>query len=197
MAFAPMNYADVFRPTARRQGLLYDAALILAGSWCVALSAQAAISLPFSPVPITGQTLAVLLVGALLGWRRGGLSILSYLGQGAAGLPVFANGTSGPAVLAGPTGGYLAGFIAAALLTGWLSDRGWDRRLFTAGLAMLIGNLALYLVALPWLALFVGLDRALPAGLYPFLSGDILKILMAAALLPAGWQVLRRLSPGD
>ena len=185
-----MTYADVLRPSAKRYALTYDAVLVLGGSVAMALSAQLAIPLPFSPVPVTGQTFAVLLIGALLGSRRGCLCLLAYLAEGAAGLPVFAAGTGGLLHLTGPTGGYLAGFVVAALVTGFLAERGWDRRFWTTIAAMLLGNIAIYAYGLPWLAFFVGAGKALPLGLKPFIAGDIYKLLLAAVLLPSGWKLL-------
>jgi biotin transport system substrate-specific component len=184
------TYADALRPTAPRLALAYDTALILGGSLFVALTAQVAIRLPFSPVPVTAQTLAVLLVGALLGSRRGALTMLAYLGQGLMGLPVFAAGAAGPAYALGPTGGYLAGFVAAAYLTGWLAEHGWDRHLGTALLAMLAGNVVIYSLGLPWLSHYAG-AQTLAVGLLPYLAGDALKLALAAAALPAGWRLLR------
>jgi biotin transport system substrate-specific component len=184
------TYADILRPAAKKYALLYDVAWVMGGSLFIALSAQVAIHLPFSPVPVTGQTLAVILVGMLLGSRRGSLALLTYLAEGLAGLPVFAGGTAGPARLLGPTGGYLVGFIVAAYVTGLLAERGWDRRVGTTLLAMLLGNAVLYALGLPWLAAFVGAQRALPLGLYPFIPGDLLKVALAALLLPAGWKLL-------
>ncbi|MBD3274481.1 MAG: biotin transporter BioY, partial [Candidatus Marinimicrobia bacterium] len=113
-----MTYADALRPTVKKYALLYDISLVLGGSLFIALLAQLAVHLPFSPVPITGQTLGVLLAGALLGKIRGTMTVLAYLTEGVSGLPVFAGATAGPAVLLGPTGGYLIGFIFAAYLTG-------------------------------------------------------------------------------
>lgn len=185
------TYADLIRPAGRRAALAYDMALVLGGSLLTALAAQLSIRLPFSPVPITGQTLAVLLVGALLGSRRGALSMLAYLLEGLMGLPVFAGGMSGAAYMLGPTGGYLVGFVAAAWLTGWLAERGWDRQVWSTVLAMVLGNLCLYAFGLAWLSRFVG-ARALTLGLLPFLVGDALKVALAAAALPAGWKVLGR-----
>ena len=186
-----MVYADLLRPTMRRSALLFDAALVLGASLVIALSAQVAIQLPFSPVPITGQTMAVLLVGALLGSRRGALAVLAYIAQGLAGLPVFAGGAAGLARLFGPTGGYLVGFVAAAFLVGWLAERGWDRRFGTTLAAMTLGNLVIYGVGAVWLAVFVGgLSRAWSLGVLPFLPGDALKIVLAAVLLPGGWKLL-------
>lgn len=186
-----MVYADLLRPTMRRSALLYDAALVLGASLVIALSAQVAIQLPFSPVPITGQTMAVLLVGALLGSRRGALAVLAYIAQGLAGLPVFAGGAAGLTRLFGPTGGYLVGFVAAAFLVGWLAERGWDRRFGTTLAAMTLGNLVIYGVGAVWLAVFVGgVSRAWSLGVVPFLPGDAIKIVLAAVLLPGGWKLL-------
>lgn len=185
-----MTYADVLRPSAKRYALTYDAVLVLGGSVAMALSARLAIPLPFSPVPVTGQTFTVLLIGALLGSRRGCLCLMAYLAEGAAGLPVFAAGTGGLLHLTGPTGGYLAGFVVAALVTGFLAERGWDRRFWTTIAAMLLGNIAIYAYGLPWLAFFVGAGKALPLGLKPFIAGDIYKLLLAAVLLPSGWKLL-------
>jgi biotin transport system substrate-specific component len=153
-----MTFADVLQPSfiRIRHRLLYDVALIIGGSLFVALSGRIAIPLPFSPVPITGQTLAVLLVGALLGSRRGASSLLLYLLQGAVGLPVFAGGMGGPAHLLAPTGGYLFGFVGAAFVAGLLAEQRWDRQVQSNALAMLLGNLVIYAFGLPWLAYFVG-----------------------------------------
>ncbi|MEA3339828.1 MAG: biotin transporter BioY [Chloroflexota bacterium] len=185
-----MTYADVIRPSTRQYARLYDAALILCGSLFIALSAWVAIPLPFSPVPVTGQTLSVLLVGALLGSRRGSLCLLAYLAEGAFGLRVFAGGMAGLAHLVGPRGGYLVGFVAAAYVTGLLAEREWDRQTGTTLLAMLLGNVAIYAFGLPWLAIFVGIEKALPLGFYPFIAGDLAKLALAALLLPSGWRVL-------
>ena len=187
-----MVLADIVFPVALRrsqaQQRAADALLILGGSLFTALMAQITIPLPFTPVPITGQTLAVLLVGAALGSRRGALSMAAYVVEGALGLPVFAGGTAGLKRLTGPTGGYLIGFIAAAFVTGWLAERGWDRRPLSTALAMLTGNAVIYLFGLPWLALFLGgfsgPKGALALGLLPFIPGDLLKLALAAFLLP-------------
>jgi biotin transporter BioY len=185
------TYADILRPSTKQKALAYDTALIVGGSLFIALCAQFTIRI--GPVPITGQTLAVLLTGMLLGSRRGSLSVLAYLAEGIAGLPVFApGGPMGIARLLGPTGGYLAGFVAAAYVTGLLAERGWDRKMATTLSAMLLGNTALYVLGLPWLCLFVGLENALSSGLYPFIIGDLLKAVLAMTLLPAGWKLLNK-----
>jgi biotin transport system substrate-specific component len=175
---------------SRAAALAYDLALILAGSALIALSAQVAIPLPFSPVPVTGQTFAVLLVASLLGRVRGTAAVLAYLAGGAAGLPVFAGAAAGPAILLGPTGGYLAGFTLGATVCGWLAERGWDRTPLKTTASMIAGNVAIFALALPWLARFVGSSNVWALGFWPFIPGDILKIGLAAALLPLGWKAL-------
>lgn len=185
-------YADILRPAARKHALAYDIVMVLAGSFVLAMASQLAVRLPFSPVPVTAQTLAVLLVGATLGAKRGSLAVIAYLAQGAAGLPVFAGGLSGFAYMAGPTGGYLAGFVAAAYVTGFCAEHGWDRHVVSTVLAMVLGNIAIYAVGLVWLSVYVGAGNALTMGLYSFIVGDILKLAIAAALLPAGWKLIGR-----
>jgi biotin transport system substrate-specific component len=155
--------------------------------------AQVSVPLPFTPVPLTGQTLGVLLVGAALGRRRGAASLALYTLEGVAGLPVFAGGAAGPARLLGPTGGYLVGFIAAAYVVGALAERGLDRRWRTALLPFLLGSLTIYLFGVTWLAVYLGWLPALQNGLWPFLLGDALKLLLAAGALPAAWALVRRL----
>ncbi len=174
-----------------RRSTLVDLSMILLGSLFVAAMAQVAIPLPFTPVPISGQTFAVLLVGMALGSRRGALALLAYLAEGAAGLPVFAEAKSGLVTLFGPTGGYLFGFVLAAWLVGLLAERGFDRTLPKTLFAMLIGNLAIYVCGVFWLSRFIGaLDATLAAGVYPFLIGDVFKALLAAVVLPGAWRFL-------
>lgn len=184
--------ADLLRPCEKRRAVFYDVALIVGGSLLIALCAQVKIWLWFSPVPITGQTFAVLMIGALLGARRGSLCVLAYLVEGAAGLPVFAGvGRAGLAVLLGPTGGYLVGFVAAAYITGLLAERGWDRRVGTTILAIALGNAAIYVFGLLWLCCLMNINKTiLTVGLYPFIVGDSLKIALAAIVLPSGWKLL-------
>jgi biotin transport system substrate-specific component len=191
---SPLTLADVWRPpAARRHPLAADVFLILLGSALVALGAQLRIPLPFTPVPITGQTFAVLFTGAVLGSRRGALALLAYLAEGAAGLPVFAGGAGGAAHVLGPTGGYLLAYPLAAALTGWLAERGWDRSPARAFAVMALGSLVIFVLGVGWLSRFVGgLAPALVQGMLPFLPGDLLKNALAAALLPGGWAVVRR-----
>jgi biotin transport system substrate-specific component len=178
----------------RRSSLALDLGLVGAFAGLTAAAAQFAIRLPFTPVPISGQTFAVLLCGAALGSRRGAAAQLLYLALGCVGLPVYAAGAAG--LPHGPSGGYLFGFIAAAYVVGKLVECGWDRRLRTAALAMLAGNCVLYLFGLPWLALFVGgpLSKVLALGLLPFIPGDLIKLGLAAGVLPSAWAVIRRSS---
>jgi biotin transporter BioY len=175
-----------------RTGLLWDAVLVVGFACLTAAFAQ--ISFWIGPVPVTGQTFAVLLTGALLGSRRGALSQLSYLAVGATGIPFWfaLGGPPGIARLVGPTGGYLIGFVAVAYLVGWLAERGWDRRIWTAALAMLAGETVLYVFGLTWLVRFVPVGKVLQVGLYPFVIGDLIKVAAAALMLPSAWLLLRR-----
>jgi biotin transport system substrate-specific component len=178
-----------------RSGLLADVVLVVAGAAVVALAAQWEIKLWFTPVPITGQTFAVLLVGASLGWLRGGASLLLYFLVGLAGAPVYAGGEGGWEWVEGATGGYLVGFIFAAALTGWLAQRRWDRQFSSSVAAMLTASVVIYAFGLPWLAHVanLGVEDTLEAGLYPFVVGDLLKLYLAGALLPGAWRLVERL----
>lgn len=182
--------------------LATDVALIVLGSLIVAGLAQLSYRLPFTPVPVTGQTLGVLLVGASLGAVRGGSAMLLYLFWGAIGLPFFAGGESGSDLLtfAGASGGYLWGFVVAGVVVGRLSERGWDRKPSSAIGAMLIGEIIIFGFGVPWLAAAADMagDVALEQGLYPFVLGDLVKLLIAAGLLPGAWRFVRRgkLGPG-
>ncbi len=180
--------------TAPSRAVVSDVLLIAFFSLFVAASARIVIPLPFTPVPITGQTFAVLLTGMLLGSRRGALALLLYLAEGAAGLPVFAGGAGGAARFAGPTGGYLFAYPLAAGFVGLLAERGWERRPFGAALAMFLGSLIILTLGTLWLSLFVGgLGTAFIQGMLPFLPGDVIKTALAAMLLPGGWALVRRI----
>jgi len=191
---AATTVADLVRPAQRRRACFYDVALIAGGSVAIALSAQIAIR---HPVPITGQTFAVLLLAALLGSRRGVLCLLTYLGEGLLGLPVFAQGKAGLVAFLGPTGGYLVGFVLAAWIVGSLSERSWDRRVLSTVAAMVLGNAMIYACGLAWLLCLTYVfakpvsGHVLAVGLYPFLVGDVLKIGLTATLLPSGWKIIR------
>jgi len=176
--------------TTARRSALTDALLVIGGSLIVAALAQVRIPLPFTPVPLTGQTLGVLLVAAVLGRSRGAASLGLYLILGLLGLPVFAGAPLGLARLLGPTGGYLIGFIAAAALVGTLAERGMDRNWKGVSLMYLAGMAVIYLFGVAWLAVFTGPQAAITAGLLPFLVGDVLKAVCAALLLPAARRLM-------
>lgn len=169
-------------------GIARDLALIIGGALLTALCSQ--IEVPLQPVPITGQTFGVLLVGALLGSRRGAASMLTFVGMGAFGLPVFAGGAAGLSRLAGPTAGYLVGFVIAAGVVGFLSRHGWDRRVATTALAMGLGTVVIYIFGVTWLSRFVAWGQVLATGVAPFLIGDAVKLVLAAVALPWAWKLI-------
>ncbi|MCR9214874.1 MAG: biotin transporter BioY [Proteobacteria bacterium] len=181
--WATENYSSVWAK------LLRICILSLAGTALLAVSAQLAV--PIGPVPITMQTFAVLLIGATYGWKLGGGTLALYLAEGAIGLPVFANGASLPALM-GPTAGYLFGFVAAAALVGWISERGWGQSVVKVAIAMFIGNVVIYLAGISWLSSFIGTEKAIELGMLPFLIGDGLKIALAVAVLPLAWKIVNK-----
>lgn len=166
--------------------------VILIAVAVAALAISAQIKIPFYPVPVTMQTLVVLLVGMSYGLRLGAASLASYLVLGAMGAPVFASG-AGLAYMVGPTGGYLAGFFVSAVIMGMLAERGWSQRVFLVAGAMIIGHATIYLMGAGWLSTFIGFEKAVAAGVLPFLYGDLLKLVIAAAGLPLAWSIVNRL----
>jgi biotin transport system substrate-specific component len=186
--FAPALSSRLF---PRSNAMLRDLILVTAGSVLVALLAQVRIPLGFTPVPITGQTLGVLLVGALLGSKRGAAALALYVAEGLTGLPFFAGGGSGWAHLFGATGGYLLGFVAAACVTGWFCERGLERRFRTSLLPFAAGSAVIYLCGAGWLSAYVGASKALALGVLPFVVGDVFKAMLAAVLLPGLWKFLK------
>ena len=185
-----VTYVDLIRTDLRKNSLLFNLISIITGSFFIAISAQVAIYLPFSPVPVTAQTFAVLLTGVLLGSKRGSLAVLLYLFEGFYGLPVFASGNSGFIYLAGPTGGYLLGFLPAAYICGLLAEYGWDRHFLTALLVVFLGNIIIYICGILWLSRFITGDKLLLLGFFPFMPGEIIKMVLATILLPSGWKLL-------
>lgn len=188
--------AAATRPRATLADLLpgervRDAVLIVLGAVITGLAAQVVIPIPGTPVPITGQTFAVLLSGAALGFGRGALSMVLYAVAGVAGVPWFANHASG---FAGATFGYVIGFVAAAALVGWLAERGGDRTVVRTLATMIAGTIAIYLVGATWLAVDLHLSpaTAFTLGVRPFLLGDAIKLLLATGLLPAAWWLVGR-----
>lgn len=176
--------------------LARDAALVVGGAALTGLAAQIAIPVAGSPVPVTMQTFAALTVGAALGWQRAALAMVLYMGAGMAGMPWFAQGTSGGLAL--PSFGYIIGFLLAATMIGALARRGADRSPWQTAGAMLLGNAVIYAVGVPYLAVALGvsLPEALALGLTPYLLGDALKIALAAGLLPLTWKLMDRLHRG-
>lgn len=190
----PATLGEALLRRAVARPVIRAAVLVVAGALLTALAAQLRFTMPWSPVPYTGQTGAVLLVGAALGARLGTLSMLLYLALGLIGLPVFTGGASGTGQLLGLTGGYLTGFVLAAAFSGWLAERGWDRRIGgTIGL-MALGTLVIYLVGVPVLAAVTGMGPgdAIENGALVFLPWDLVKLVLAAVILPATWRLVGR-----
>ncbi|MFM8827913.1 MAG: biotin transporter BioY [Actinomycetota bacterium] len=186
------------RGQSRASTLVRDILLVLAGTAVVSLLAQ--VSIPWYPVPFTGQTLAVLLVGGMLGAWRGALSLALYFAIGALGAPIFSDQSGGWDIIMGATGGYIIGFILAAAVVGWLCERGADRRVVPMIGVLLLGNVLIYAIGVPWLAnwspagdgVALGWPQAYELGVQPFILGDLLKLAIVAAILPAGWALLQR-----
>ncbi len=179
---------------AEMNGLARASLLALVGS--LLLYASAKVQVPFYPVPITMQTFAVLVIGMAYGWRLGGATVAFYLAQGAVGLPVFAGTPEkglGLAYMAGPTGGYLLGFLLAAIAVGWLAERGWDRSVLKTLAAMVLGTAIIFALGVLYLGALIGWDKpVLDFGLYPFLPGAVFKIGLAAAVLPLAWKAVSK-----
>jgi biotin transport system substrate-specific component len=176
-----------------RSSLMQSALLAVIGS--LALWASAKIQVPFWPVPITMQTFVVLCLGAGLGRTLGTATVLLYLAEGAVGLPVFAGTPEkgiGLAYMAGPTGGYLIGFVVAAYMTGWMAERGFDRSVPKLAVAMTIGHVLILGLGMAWLAQFVGFDKAWALGVVPFYAATVFKTALGALCLPAVWALLSR-----
>lgn len=194
VAQRPRTLADL----VGNHSLARDGLLVVGFSLFMALTAQISIRLPWTPVPITGQTLGMLLTGAILGPRRGALAMLLYLVQGAIGLPVFAPSATLPqgfGRLVGPTGGYLVSAPIVAALVGWLAERGWDRKVWSALAMFVIGNIVIYLFGASWLNVYKGTFGNISvmwAGVYPFLLGDAIKIALTALALPGAWALFGR-----
>lgn len=187
------------RRATARSALVTDVMLVVLGSAVMAGLAQLSFHLPFTPVPVSGQTLGVMLIGASLGAWRGGAAILLYLGEGAAGLPVFAGGQSGAIFLTNMAStGYLWGFVVAAAVIGLLAQLGWDRSVGSALGAMLVGEVVVFTFGVGWLAHFeaISAQKALEFGLYPFVVGDVLKLAIAAGVLPTAWRFVGGSSGG-
>jgi biotin transport system substrate-specific component len=186
--------AGTLWPTDKANAVLRNIVLAVAGAALMTIAAK--IRIPFYPVPMSMQTFVVLTLGMAYGWRLGGATFALYLAEGALGLPVFAGTPEkgiGLAYMMGSTGGYLIGFVLAAMAVGWLAERGWDRSMVRTAGAMLIGNAIIYVPGLLWLGGLFGWDKPILAwGLTPFLLGDLVKLALAAAVLPLTWKLLGR-----
>lgn len=178
-----------------RTSVLTDTLLVAGGAVFISLVAQVAIYLPFTPVPITGLTFGVLVTGAAMGSVRGLLATLLYVAIGVAGAPVYADGSHGIDVVTGVTGGYLVGSVVAAGLTGYLAEKAWDRKVISAVPAMLLGELAIFVIGVGWLmaVLGVGLGEGLALGFTPFIIGEVVKLVAAGLLLPGAWKLVDRI----
>lgn len=195
--------ADVIaRPSSRLRALTLDAGLVVSGAAVVALLAQ--VEVPLWPVPITGQTLGVIVVGAALGAWRGAAALLTYLIAGLAGLPVFAGFTGTVAAVAKPSFGYIIGFVVAAFVAGWFAQRAWDRLPALAFVGFAAASVVPFLFGIPYMALILnvvlGLDYSvgalLEAGLLPFILGGLMKAALAAAVIPGAWALVRKADAG-
>ena len=191
---SPAMAGQISRHMVKSGGLgeaMMSLALVLVGVGILAVSAR--IQVPFYPVPVTMQTLAVMVIAMAYGSKLGTATLFSYLFAGFMGAPVFAGG-AGFAYMAGPTGGYLAGFLLAGVVLGALADRGWTRNWQTTAATMLAGTSIIYLLGLAWLSQLIGLDKAITFGLVPFIYGDILKLVIAAASVPFMWKLVAKLT---
>lgn len=176
-----MNYSDLITDRAVERSWLKDTAVVVGASIIIALFAHISIPLPFSPVPLATQGHVILLLAALLGSKRGSLAVLTFLFQGAIGFPVFSTGKAGLLFMAGPTGGYLLGYLVAAYVTGYFVERMANRSTTKVFAALSLGNLILYVFGLPWLSRFVGWEAAFTLGFFPFLIGDVFKLIVATS----------------
>lgn len=166
--------------------------LLLSFNFLLAACAYISVTLPFSPVPVTGQTFGVLIIAMALGRMRGTAVVLAYLIEGVMGLPVFAGGSSGLVKFIGPTGGYLIGFLGASYVIGSLADKGWDKGYLKSVFCMVIGTVIIFVTGLLWLSRFVPAENTLTMGLYPFIPGAIIKISLASVILPSIWKFIHR-----
>ncbi|MCX7354105.1 MAG: biotin transporter BioY [Alphaproteobacteria bacterium] len=193
MTVRTATIADIVWPSRPQARIVRAAALMLLGACLLTLSAK--IQIPFWPVPMTMQTLVVLVIGMAYGWRLGAAPVLAYLVAGVAGLPVFAGTPArgiGVAYMMGPTGGYLLGFLVSAAAVGFLGERGWDRSLPRTAVAMVLGQAIIALAGVAWLAILFNLPKAIEVGFKPFLAASLLKVALGIVLMPTIWKLLDR-----
>lgn len=180
------NLLSTLRPQAQA---IHKLAAVALGVAILTLASK--VQVPFWPVPMTLQTLAVLMIGATAGARLGGATVLAWLGLGAVGVPVFATG-AGLAYMAGPTGGYLAGFLLAAIVVGYLADKGYGRSVVSALAILFAGEVAIFALGTGWLSVLFGAEKAVAVGLMPFIPAELLKMALGTAILAAAWKQARR-----
>lgn len=193
MTVRTATIADIVWPSRPQARVFRAAALMLLGVCLLTLSAK--IQIPFWPVPMTMQTLVVLVIGMAYGWRLGAATVLAYLVAGAAGLPVFAGTPArgiGVAYMMGPTGGFLLGFLVSAAAVGFLGERGWDRSVPRTAIAMVLGQAIITLAGVAWLAILFNLPKAIEVGFKPFLAASLLKVALGIVLMPTIWKLLDR-----
>ncbi len=189
-----MTYIDAIKlKFCKKLSFQYDIVAILISSLLIGISSKINFVLPFTPVPVTMQTFSVLFLSMVLGKEKAFTTILIYIFEGVAGLPVFAKG-GGVQYLLGPTGGYVIGFLFGGYVVGWLSELGFDKKFFLTVIAMTIGNLIIYFFGVLWLSvsLHIGVYKAILLGMVPFIYGDFIKIFFASLLLPTGWKILKK-----
>ena len=190
-----MSFPETVNRSYAWSTFIYNIGLVMTASFLIGLSAQLEMRLPFTPIPITAQTLVVLMSGALLGAHRGVLAILVYLAAGVSGLPVFSGFGASIHHILGPSGGYLMGFAGGAYIAGTFVERGWDTNFLSRFSLMLLSCCAIYATGLLWLGFFVGFEKALAMGLIPFMAGDIIKSALAAFLLGGKGRLLNNRLP--
>ncbi len=178
-----MSFVDVVRPSSRAKGVAFDAFVVLLASCLMGLLSQVELFVPFSPVPITLQSFGVMIIAASLGSKRGVVALLSYLAEGALGLPFFAGGAGGILHFAGPTAGYLLGFVPAAYVMGYFFERGWKENVFKCGAVLSLGTIMILACGALWLSCLVGVKQALIWGISPFLIGALLKGVAALSVI--------------
>ena len=186
----PGSFAESQLTTDKTKRMIGYVALVLLGTLVMAIAAK--IKVPFFPVPMTLQTLAVFGIAAAYGQKLAVATMLAYIFEGLIGLPVFAGAIAGPAYMAGPTAGYLAGFVVAAAIVGWAADKGWSRNPVKMFGTMLAADVIVFALGFAWLATLIGAGKAFEFGVMPFVLGDIVKIALASAIVAALWKVFRR-----
>lgn len=174
-----------------KRTFIRDLIYVLAGSLLIAASAQISFPIPFSPVPVTGQTFAVLLLAAVMGSKRGTLAVVAYIAEGLVGLPFFAGATSGLAILKGASFGYFLGFVMAAYWVGKLAEKGKERSFKSALPTFLQGYVLLFVPGVLWLSYFLGFTASIFQGFVVFIPGEIVKLVLVSAFLPTAWKIVK------